>query len=801
MRRPARPGPRALVIFGLVVAVAATTSVVVVRRTEEQPPALSVVGSGVAAEPSRPVTAPGETHIIGHEPERDRDGPVLEGRERVPGELLVSFDPGLSIERVDRVLSDLGMERLERLGRGRFIVSIGAGDLKTASRSLSKSPGVLYAEPDFIYEATGLPNDEYMARLWGLHNTGQSVGGSAGTPDADIDADEAWDISTGSPAVTVAVVDSGVAYDHPDLSGRIWTNPGESGEGRESNGRDDDGNGYIDDRHGWDWVDDDADPRDLNSHGTHVAGTIGAQGNNGIGITGVSQNVSIVPLRALGADGSGRTSDIAAAFDYAGRNGVDVVNASLGGPGFSQTLLDSIGRWPDTLFVVAAGNESVNVDLTPTYPCTYPAANLICVAATTSRDELASFSNYGAAQVDIGAPGRTIVSAVPAFAHPFQDGFESSFEETWTVTGSFTRLQDPYGHYVSDGMTTLLPNLDMSLTQLNTVSSASLVGCHLSYAANVDLRGPSDRLIVEAAAPGGTWTTLDAWKGSTQGSWTVLSSSLARFEGSDVKVRFRLVTGGSALGNGVDLDDIDIGCASTAYGSSSYGYMSGTSMATPHVAGAAALLLGVQPDLDPVTAIQILMSSADPLSALFGKTVSGARLNIGAALELVAGPVGRIEDVVTSPSAGASPSDGPAPSPSPAATLPSSDPSPSPSSTPGSEWSPTPGPTPSPTPSEGGEGDDAYDHERTVKARAKRHLKIVGRIEVASGFGPCAADVAVRVLRKGKVVARDRTDDDGRFHMPLPDRPGRYKVVAVPQERPPGTQRCLAATRILPHPH
>ncbi|HEV3473267.1 MAG TPA: S8 family serine peptidase, partial [Actinomycetota bacterium] len=166
------------------------------------------------------------------------------------------------------------------------------GSLTAAADAIADDPSVAFVEPNYIYRAAGLPNDPYFSSQWGLNNTGQSIVGSPGIADADIDAPEAWDVTTGSDAVIVAVADTGAALNHPDLAGNIWTNRGETGGGKETNRVDDDGNGYVDDWRGWDFINNDNDPFDDHMHGTHVAGTIGAQGSNGIGVTGVNWNVT-----------------------------------------------------------------------------------------------------------------------------------------------------------------------------------------------------------------------------------------------------------------------------------------------------------------------------------------------------------------------------------------------------------------------------------------------------------------------------------------------------------------------------
>ncbi|NBP89542.1 MAG: peptidase S8, partial [Planctomycetia bacterium] len=256
----------------------------------------------------------------------------------------------------------------------------------------------------------------------GLHNTGQG----GGTADADIDATEAWQVSTGSRDVIVGVVDSGIDYTHPDLAANIWVNPGEIA----GNGIDDDGNGFVDDVHGYDFVNDDGDPFDDNGHGTHCAGTIGGVGNNGIGVTGVNWEVSLMGLKFLDAGGSGSTSDAIQAINYAtmmrtqyGQN-VRVTSNSWGGGGSSNAMRQAIdaGAAADILFVAAAGNDSSDNDAYPQYPASYTSDAVVAVAATDRNDALAGFSNYGVTSVDLAAPGAGIVSTVPGGGYASYSG-------------------------------------------------------------------------------------------------------------------------------------------------------------------------------------------------------------------------------------------------------------------------------------------------------------------------------------------------------------------------------------------
>jgi len=346
--------------------------------------------------------------------------------ESVPGELIVRFAPGVDApdRAAARVEADVEFERTLPLRGVQLVTAEPGQSVPAAVAELERSSDVVYAERNLIRRAQATPNDQFFPLLWGLHNTGQTVGGfpgSSGMPDADIDAPEAWDLTTGSANVVVGVVDSGVDATHPDLNSAIWANPGESG-GLASNGVDDDSNGLTDDRQGWDWVDDDNLPTDEDGHGTHVSGTITASGNNSTGVTGVSWNSRVMPLRVLDADGDGNVADLILAYRHAGAEGVQIVNASLGAPGFSQLELDAIQASPNTLFVVAAGNDGANVDATATYPCAYPDANIVCVAASDQNDALADFSNFGSTSVDLAAPGELIGSTWPGNRYVYLDG-------------------------------------------------------------------------------------------------------------------------------------------------------------------------------------------------------------------------------------------------------------------------------------------------------------------------------------------------------------------------------------------
>jgi subtilisin family serine protease len=268
------------------------------------------------------------------------------------------------------------------------------------------SADVEFAEPDYILSVNAVPNDPRYAdgSQWALNNTGQR----GGVSDADMDAPEAWEFQSSATNIIVAVVDSGVRYTHEDLAANMWRNPGEVA----GNGRDDDGNGYIDDVHGIDAARGSGAPFDENGHGTHVAGIIAAVGNNGRGGVGVAWGAQIMALKFLDATGNGYMSDAIDAIDYARRKGAKVVNASFAGPEYSIAFREALlrARSAGVILVAAAGNETTNNDLVPGYPASYAIDNVVTVAATTRNDALGSFSNFGAQSVHLAAPGESIYS-------------------------------------------------------------------------------------------------------------------------------------------------------------------------------------------------------------------------------------------------------------------------------------------------------------------------------------------------------------------------------------------------------
>ena len=331
-------------------------------------------------------------------------GALLESRPELaanPYAVLVTFRDGAASDDVADVLDEIdgrvvGAHRVEADGPQVHVIETRVG-LDIALAHLRSSAIVEAAEPDEVVEADVISNDTYAMLQWGLEG------------DAGIDIVPAWAAAAGAERVVVGVVDSGVDRTHPDLDGVMWVNEGEI----PANGIDDDGNGYIDDLHGWDFADWDADPDDPNGHGTHVAGTVAAEIGNAAGVAGVAPNVEIMALRFLNTQGKGFTSDAIAALEYALDQGVEITNNSWGGGTYNVALKSLITDASDHLFVAAAGNDGIDIDVDRAYPAGYNAPNVLSVGSHASSGSVSSFSNFGRETVDLSAPGSSIVSTVP----------------------------------------------------------------------------------------------------------------------------------------------------------------------------------------------------------------------------------------------------------------------------------------------------------------------------------------------------------------------------------------------------
>lgn len=334
---------------------------------------------------------------------------VEPGRDFVPGELLVRFAGGVTASARASLLSSLGggtVQREYHIVPGLTLIRLPAGaDVENSLDAFNRASGVVYAAPNYVVRALDTyPDDALFPELWGMNNTGQL----GGTVDADIDAPAAWDMQTGGTGIVVGVIDTGIDYNHEDLSANMWVNPGEI----PGNLLDDDGNGYTDDVHGINAILKNGDPLDDHDHGTHCAGTIGGFGNNGVGVAGVNWRVRLMALKFLDSSGNGSTADAITCIEYGVDKGARVLSNSWGGGGYEQALKDAIDAAGEAgiLFAAAAGNDNANNDTTPNYPSNYESTNMVAVMATDRNDVKSTFSSYGQTTVDLAAPGTSILS-------------------------------------------------------------------------------------------------------------------------------------------------------------------------------------------------------------------------------------------------------------------------------------------------------------------------------------------------------------------------------------------------------
>ena len=317
-----------------------------------------------------------------------------------------------------------------------------------AIAQMKQDPRVAYAEPNFIYTlpknelvegkqapsapaqqdgpAQFVPND-LQEDLWGMHKTGQNNGKA----DADIDAPEAWAIHTGrNDAPIIAVIDTGIDYNHSDLKANMWTNPGEI----PGDGIDNDGNGVIDDVHGYNAFADNGDPMDGHGHGSHCAGTIAGVGDNGEGVVGVNHRANVMAVKIFSDEGSTDSAAILRAIEYTTKMGATITSNSWGGGGASEAQKEAFAASP-ALHIMAAGNNGWNNDIFPNYPSNYDIPNNIAVAATDRNDKKASFSQYGVKNVDIAAPGVDILSAKPGGGYQLMSGTSMATPHVAGVAG------------------------------------------------------------------------------------------------------------------------------------------------------------------------------------------------------------------------------------------------------------------------------------------------------------------------------------------------------------------------------
>jgi subtilisin family serine protease len=607
----------------------------------------------------------------------------------VKDEIIVKFKSSVSASSI-KTKNNLKLKK--RLKTGAELLKVKPGTSVTQlAASIARTSGVVYAQPNYKLYADNV-NDPMYNQLWGLNNTGQEVQYSPGTSDVDIDMPEAWSTLSGNEKpVVVAVIDTGVDINHPELKGKIWTNRNEIPD----NNKDDDNNGYVDDVNGWDFYHNDNsvfDPSDFEEHGTHVSGTIAAATNNNLGIAGIAPNVKIMPLKFLGPDG-GTDADAIDAIAYAKENGANLSNNSWGGGDDSPALQEAIES-SGMLFVAAAGNDGVNTDETPSYPASFSSNNILSVASTDNQGYLSWFSNYGKDTVDIAAPGSDILSSVPRKAEAgagvqvtgtnykaifngfgFEnmnnsqqrlDAFKKSMEFLTTDKtapvllidddgSSCTTCSNYYNDY-SDVYSQLLSDAGYTNVQIDSIDDGSPgpdATELLQYQAIVWFSGDNFESVLDPSDTDNLVNYLDQGGNLLLSGqdilWTNEQSTLAldklfiniftEGEARDVKGVPGTIYDNTSYGinpvpfadyvssTNPDTTTVNLEYPEEASYDNAYAYFSGTSMATPHVTGVAALELGKNPSLTADQLKAILMNTGKSLSNTYWATRSGKMIN------------------------------------------------------------------------------------------------------------------------------------------------------------------------------
>jgi len=566
------------------------------------------------------------------------------------GELLIKTPKSLSRGIVAQDLELRGARTLRNFSSRVSLIKLPEDkEIGEAIEELA-AEGIL-AEPNYFREIYNynseseevlIPNDYYFYIQWGLHNTGQVINGE----------EDAWEITSSnnckSPSkngkVIVAVIGTGIAPNHPDLTENIWINPDEIADGR-----DNDGNGLVDDLIGWDFLHGRNNPADGNGHDTCTSSIIAGKGNDYQGMAGISWNAKIMALKIFDSIGRGTIADELEAISYATRKGAFVINMSFGGPQYSKIEKDLIENSP-ALFVCAAGNYGEDSDEKPNFPASYKLPNIISVAATDAADKLADFSNFGEKNVDVAAPGVKIVGALPKRKTIFHEGFEKGIgawttggqKDTWGTTktqqvkGFSSLTESPGGNYKNNTASWIM-------TPMINLSSCN--GSKLNFYIG-GIAEEKDYLYVQASKNAKNWTDeiiylsgnfFSGITGSSGRLWFPASVDLEKYDGEKIYMRFYFKTDSSGVEDGYYIDEFTVTAIDESPCKGDWTFFNGTSMSAPFVSGIAALIKEESPLLSSEAIREIIKAGVDKKVSLHRKVATGGRVNLHNSLRLLCG--------------------------------------------------------------------------------------------------------------------------------------------------------------------
>lgn len=551
----------------------------------------------------------------------------------VPGEVIVKFKPTVAArERAASVGAKSSTIKAD-LKHDWVQVRLAADQaVEMALAAYRSDPKVEHVQPNYIYHATAVPDDPKYGELWAFKNTGQVVNSGTYTPNAgtsgnDMNIEPAWGHITDCSSVVVAVVDSGVNYNQEDLATSMW-------------------NGNA--NHGWDYADSDSDPMDLNGHGTHVAGIVGAEGNNSVGTTGVCWKAAIMAVRVLDASGSGTTASIIQGIDFAVSNGANVINMSLGGAGsLDQLFSDAITRAQssDVVVIVAAGNEANNNDVDATYPCNFTHANLLCVAALDQNYALANFSNWGATSVDVGAPGTNIQSSWAGSSATIADPLTAGWVVSSTTGGGWFYSTIGSTQYMVDAANYPDGQYNNSTDDraYKTFNLAGVDAALLQFYAAINVKNGDYFRIGYAPmgsdpfASGGLIAAYGTNLATYPYVWLV-ELDISGCISANCSLGFQLQSDASLTDRGVATTGFSI--QTLTLSTASYKTANGTSMASPAVAGLAAMLRAYNPQYTYADTLKAIKNGGKSIAALAGRTTTGKAVDAMSSLAYIAPPGG-----------------------------------------------------------------------------------------------------------------------------------------------------------------